>query len=131
MSEATDLIAQGLEVIRRDGWTGRAWRNDNGNVCAFGALDAALSHHEQWRTSPMFWKAVAILDDHIPADWQTPWERTEAKEVVDGTHSFTHADNILTDLAVTPSRVIAYNNSQTSQDIIEGWFEKAAADERI
>ena len=125
MSEATELIREGLGVIRHNGWTRFIRMDQEGRVCALGALDAALLPQAQRRY--ISWEGLASNDDD-PVHQRAA--EILARNIPDSPPS--RRSSYQQSLSYE-CQVADYNNSLKlgDQALIEEWFEKAAADERV
>lgn len=123
MSQTGEILSAALEGLKENGWTVDDVVDNEGRMCAQGALLTAtlgdargLGLHitddaERYAARVRYDLAMETLARHIPEDFDEPSSRS---------------------VASVESDVCGYNNTRTSfENEIVPWFEKAIADERI
>jgi hypothetical protein len=116
MSQSTgDLLVKSLELMRREGWRVGSVGSLGKPKCAWGAVAYAVGGNFYDEAAKA---AMRALSRHTPVDFM-------------GRHrKYLDLDNDPTS-AHAIAMCIKYNNSRSSFDEIEEWFEKTAADEGV
>jgi hypothetical protein len=116
-----EIVNAALDVFAERGWCKRHLVDDEGRVCAQGAVAVVMDEFHcpkgvwSFLTDPTYCAVMLALDQHIPEEFKTYRRRTGL--YLDG-------------LEAASGRVADYNNADgvTFTDIQE-WFAKTAADE--
>lgn len=108
MRTTGDILMAAVDQFDQHGWCTDTLKNDDGAMCAAGALSQVLMGKMTWDcwSTPEFRAAAVALAAHIPDDFPN-----------------------IRDNAV--ARVVDYNNSRTDYSEIREWFIKSAMDEGV
>lgn len=115
MSEVADVLTKAVKILDEKGWCQDTLENEQGNVCAFGAINTALQgqpvagvmlmseyHALTRRAAPV----AEALNRHLPEDFST------------------------FNIDSPRSRVVDYNNARTTTvEDIKDLFKKTIYDE--
>lgn len=128
MSRTTEILSGALDALRSRGWCKYQQQNEQGHMCATGAIclvEEGDANRCPWNwmedaTADTDWgRSILALNRCIPQDFLSEFVEPKPEYATDS--SWTQKIE----------RVVCYNNSRTDFTEIEQWFEKAAADERI